>query len=297
MSGTFKTWLVGARPYTLSAAVVPVLVATALAYGRPGFAWGVFALTLLASLLVQVGANFTDEFSDHGAGASAHKYLAPHKVIARGLLTERQVKLGAAASFGAATAIGFALVARAGWPLFWLCLGSLAVAYFYSGGPAPLGNYALGEPLVFLTMGPVMVLGAVYAQLSAWHLEALFYSVPVAALVTAILVANNLRDGEEDRRNGRRTAVTLFGRGTMRTVYVGLLAASYAVPGAAVLDGRASPWVLLPWLTLPLALLVTGWIFGAQDRDALHRALLGTSALHLTFGILLAAGLAAQAPA
>jgi 1,4-dihydroxy-2-naphthoate octaprenyltransferase len=288
---TLKAWLAGARPHTLSAAVVPVLVGTALAHGRPGFGWGVFALTLVASLLVQIGANFTDEFSDHGATASAHKYLAPHKVIARGALTERQVKAGAAAAFGVATAIGLALVVRAGWPLFWLCLGSLAVAYFYSGGPVPLGDYALGEPLVFVTMGPVMVMGTVYAQVSAWDSSALAFSLPVAALVTAILVANNLRDGEEDRRTGRRTVVTVFGRGPVRAAYVALLAVAYAVPGAAVLNGWAAPWVLLPWLTLPLALWVTRGIFGAQDRDGLHRALRGTSALHLSFGVLLAAGL------
>jgi 1,4-dihydroxy-2-naphthoate octaprenyltransferase len=293
MSETLKAWLAGARPHTLSAAVVPVLVGTALAHGSPGFGWGVFALTLVASLLVQIGANFTDEFSDHGATASAHKYLAPHKVIARGALTARQVKAGAAAVFGAATLIGLALVLRAGWPLLWLCLGSLAVAYFYSGGPKPLGDYALGEPLVFVTMGPVMVMGTVYAQVSAWDPRALVFSIPVAALVTAILVANNLRDGEEDGRNGRRTVVTVFGRGAVRFVYVALLAAAYAVPGAAVLGGRAAPWVLLPWLTLPLALWVTRGIFGAADRDALHRGLRGTSALHLSFGILLAAGLAA----
>src|SRR5579863_4813053 len=142
MAGSLKAWIVGARPHTLSAAVVPVLVGTALAYGKPGFAWGVFALTLIASLLVQIGANFTDEFSDHGATASVHKYLAPHKVIARGLLTERQVKIGAVAVFGAATVIGLSLVLRAGWPLLLLCLASLVVAYSYSGGPIPLGGYA-----------------------------------------------------------------------------------------------------------------------------------------------------------
>jgi 1,4-dihydroxy-2-naphthoate octaprenyltransferase len=290
-SGTLSAWFAAARPHTLSAATVPVLVGSALAYGRPGFAWSVFALTLLASLLVQIGANFVDEYSDHGATASAHKYLAPHKVIARGQLSAGQVRAGALAVFGVATLIGLGLVWRAGWPLFWLALGSLAVAYLYSGGPRPLGHYALGEPLVFVTMGPVMVMGTVFAQLSRWEAAALVYSLPVAALVTAILMANNLRDGEEDRRNGRHTIVTVFGRSAVRTGYLALLALAFAVPAVQALQGAGSAWLWLPWLTLPLAARVAGWILRGQERDTLHRALRGTSALHLTFGVLLTAGL------
>jgi 1,4-dihydroxy-2-naphthoate octaprenyltransferase len=291
MSGTLSAWLAAARPHTLSAAVVPVLVGTALARGQPGFAWSVCGLTLLASLLVQIGANFVDEYSDHGATASAHKYLAPHKVIARGQLSAGQVRAGALAVFGAATLIGLALVWRAGWPLFWLALGSLAVAYFYSGGPRPLGDYALGEPLVFVTMGPVMVMGTVFAQVSRWEGAALLYSLPVAALVTAILMANNLRDSEEDRRHGRRTIVTVFGKAAVRTGYVTLLALAFAVPALQAAQGAASGWLWLPWLTLPLAARVAGWVLRAEDRDTLHRALRATSALHLSFGVLLAAGL------
>ncbi len=290
-SGTLKAWFAASRPHTLSAATVPVLVGTALAYGRPGFAWSVLALTLGASLLVQIGANFVDEYSDHGATASAHKYLAPHKVIARGLLTAGQVKAGALLVFGMATLIGAGLVWRAGLPLLGLCLGSLAVAYLYSGGPLPLGDYALGEPLVFVTMGPVMVMGTVYAQTSTWEPVALIYSLPVAALVTAILVANNLRDGDEDRRNGRRTIVTVFGRGIVRTAYLALLAVAFAVPALRAAQGDASPWLWLPWLTLPLAVRDFLWIARAEDRDTLHRALQGTSALHLSFGVLLTVGL------
>ena len=296
MSGTLRAWFAAARPHTLSAAVVPVLVGTALAYGQPGFAWSVCGLTLLASLLVQIGANFVDEYSDHGATASAHKYLAPHKVIASGQLSAGQVRAGALVVFGTATLIGLALVWRAGWPLLWLALGSLAVAYFYSGGPRPLGDYALGEPLVFVTMGPVMVMGTVFAQLSRWEVAALVYSLPVAALVTTILMANNLRDGEEDRRNGRRTVVTVFGRTAVRSGYLALLALAFAVPalraeGLLFPGSAASGWLWLPWLTLPLAARVAGWVLRREDRHTLHRALRGTSALHLTFGVLLAAGL------
>ncbi len=313
MSGTWeraRIWLWAARPHTLSAAVVPVLVGSAVAYGRGALDWGVFAATLIASLLVQVGANFTDEYADHHATASAHKYLAAHKVIARGLLSARDVRRGAAAVFGVATLLGLWLVARAGWPLLLLCLGSLAVAYLYSAGPLPLGDFALGEVLVFITMGPVMVAGTVYAQTMAWDRLALWYSLPVAALVTAILVANNLRDEQEDRRNGRRTLATVLGVGAVRAAYVTLLVLAFAVPvlslgaglgsglgtglgaGGAVAAGGA--WLALPLLTLPLAVRVAGWILRSRDRETLHGALRGTSALHLTFGLLLSVGLVLQ---
>jgi 1,4-dihydroxy-2-naphthoate octaprenyltransferase len=293
VQATVKTWFVAARPHTLSAAVVPVLVGSALVFWRPGFSGSVCGWTLVASLLVQIGANFVDEYSDHGTTASAHKYLAPHKVIARGLLTPGQVRTGAAVVFGAATLIGAGLVWRAGWPLLLLCMASLAVAYLYSGGPLPLGDYALGEPLVFVTMGPVMVMGTVYAQVSEWEVQALVYSLPVAALVTAILVANNLRDGEEDRRNGRKTVVTVFGEGAMRAGWLLLVGLAFAVTAWQAATRTGSGWLLLPWLTLPLAIRVALWILRGQDRDTLHRALRGTSALHLSFGVLLSAGLAA----
>ena len=295
MIATAKTWLAAARPHTLSAAVVPVLVGSALARALGAWDGWLFAATLGASVLVQIGANLTDEYADHGATASAHKYLAPHKVIARGLLGERAVKRGAAAVFALATLIGAWLVWRTGWPLLLLCLVALAVAWAYSAGPLPLGDHALGEPLVFVVMGPLMVAGTAYVQTGALEPLALGFGLPVAALVANILVANNLRDEEEDRRTGRRTLVTTLGPAAMRAVYRALLALAYAVPTLAFAQGRGGPWLLLPWLTLPLALRLSGWV-RARERDTLHRALLGSSALHLLFGLLLAVGLLTLPP-
>jgi 1,4-dihydroxy-2-naphthoate octaprenyltransferase len=291
MTSLIKTWFVAARPHTLSASVVPVLVGSALAWRLGAFDGWVFAATLAASLLVQIGANFTDEYADHGATAGAHKYLAPHKVIARGLLGAGAVRRGALAVFAAAGLIGAWLVWRTGWPLLAVCLFSLAVAWAYSAGPWPLGDYALGEPLVFVTMGVVMVAGTVYVQTLRLEPAALWLSLPVAALVTNILVANNLRDLEEDRRNRRRTLATLFGPGAMSAVHAALLLLAFAAPPLAWLRGWGGPWLLLPWLTLPLALRISGRLRARRDRDALHGALRASSALHLLFGLLLAAGL------
>ena len=291
MATSLKSWILAARPHTLSASVVPVLVGSALAWQQGAFHGGVFAATLIASLLVQVGANFTDEFADHGATAGAHKYLAPHKVIARGLLTEGAVKRGALVVFGLASLLGAWLVWRTGWPLLIVCLISLAVAIAYSAGPFPLGDYALGEALVFVIMGPVMVAGTDYVQVLRLDPVALWLSLPVGALVTNILVANNLRDEEEDRRNGRRTLGTVFGARALRVGYHALLLLAYCVPLVAYLRGWGTAALLLPWLTLPLAIRISFWVRTGRDRDTLHRTLRTSSALHLLFGLLLTAGI------
>ena len=286
--GRWKSWLAAARLHTLSASIVPVAVGTALAGAHGELSWGLFSLTMLGALLVQVGANLTDEVADHTATDSALKYPAPHKVIARGLLSPAQVRLGAGICFALATAAGLALAVRAGWPLFILCLASLLVAYGYSAGPFPLGDYAIGEFLVFLFMGPVIVGGTYFVQRLELGWDVLLFSLPVAALVTAILVANNLRDREEDAEHGRRTLVTLHGDRPMRYAYLGLVLLAFLAPFAAILLGMAGPVVAMPWLTIPLAAKVLGWILAAQDRPTLHKALRTTSALHFAYGFLLA---------
>lgn len=290
--GHLQTWLVAARPHTLSAAVVPVLVGSALALRDGAFAWHLFALVLVGSLLVQIGANFTDEQSDHGATDSRHKFPAPHKVIARGLLTRAAVQRGGVVVFALATLIGAWLVWRTGWPLLVVCLVALAVAYAYSAGPFPLGDYALGEVLVFLVMGPMMVGATYYVQAGGVPARVVWLSLPVAALVTAILVANNLRDEEEDRRNGRRTLATVFGGGPMRAGYFLLLLAAYLTPPLALAAGWGTAVLLLPWLTLPLALKLSALVRGGGEREIWHRVLRGTSALHLLFGLLWTVALA-----
>ena len=285
-----KVWLVASRPHTLSAAVVPVLVGSALSVDQGAFMWSLFGLTLLGAILVQIGTNLTDEYADHDATSSAHKFAAPHKVIVRGLLTAQQVRRGAIMTFGFATVIGAWLVFQTGWPLLIVCLVSLLVAYAYSAGPFPLGDYALGELLVFIVMGPVMVGATFYVQTHGISWPVVWMSFPVGGLVTAIMVVNNLRDEEEDRKNGRLTLATVFGGGRLRWGYFLLVAIAYGVPVALVATQQFGYWVLLPWLTLPLALRLMKWLKAGTDRELIHRALRGTAALHLFFGVLLALG-------
>jgi 1,4-dihydroxy-2-naphthoate octaprenyltransferase len=292
MQPSVVVWYRAIRPFTLSASIVPVLVGNALAahYGR--FSWWLFVLILLASVLVQSGTNLIDEYADHARGkAAGQKIQAPYKVIALGLLPPRAVLSGALACFGLATLIGIYLVLRTGWPLALVCLASLAVAYGYSAGPWPLGNLGLGEPLVFVFMGPVMVLGSVYVQMQSLSWLAVWLSLPVACLVTAILVVNNLRDTEEDRHSGKVTLVALWGRQPVVWLYDALLLVAFGSVLGLVLSGAGS-WIwLAPLLVLPKSISIARLVQRGTERAMLHQALRGTAKLHLHFGLLLAIAL------
>ena len=284
-------WFQAVRPFTLSAAVVPVLVGSTLVVETGTFHAFLFILVLIGSVLVQCGTNLTDEHADHGTDTARHKVQAPYKVIARGLLTPGAVLRGALTCFGLAALIGVYLVTRTGWPLAVLCLASVGVAYCYSAGPLPLGNVALGEPLVFIFMGPVMVLGSFYVQTQTITWTAAWLSLPVACLVTDILIANNLRDAEEDSLSGKTTLVHLWGRQPVALLYCALLLIAFASLAALVLTGLGS-WIwLATFLALPQAIGTGRNVIRSKERASLHQALRGTAQLHLRFGLLLSAAL------
>ncbi len=291
MRESIQVWFQAIRPFTLSAAVVPVLVGGLLATQSGTFHVFLFILVLVGSVLVQCGANLTDEHADHDADTARHKVQAPYKVIARGLLTPAAVLRGALTCFGLAALIGVYLVTRTGWPLAIVCLASAGVAYCYSAGPLPLGNVALGEPLVFVFMGPVMVLGSFYVQTQTLIWPAVWLSLPVACLVTAILIVNNLRDAEQDRRSGKTTLVHLWGRQSVVLLCCALLLIAFASLAVLVLTRLGSwPW-LAPFLVLPQAIAIARRVCQSTERSDLHQAMRGTAQLHLRFGLLLSAAL------
>lgn len=285
-----RAWYHASRPFTLSAAMAPVLVGSSLAFRDRQMNPVVLALALAASLLVQVTANLVDEYSDHTRPEGKDKFLAPHKVIALGVLSASAVKRGAIICAGLASSIGIYLVVNTGWPLLVVCLLSLAAAYLYSGGPRPLGSVGLGHPLVLFFMGPVMVAGSYYIQSHAVIAEALWLAIPVACNVTAILVVNDLRDMEEDRVHGKITPVTLWGRKFGRVEWTALLGVAYATPAAMLAAGLFNALILLPLATLPLAVRTLRAIWNGRQRGEFMPALRLTSQLHGYFGLLLAVG-------
>ena len=286
-----STWLLAVRPFTLPASVVPVLVGTALAVHDGSFEPLLFILILAASVLVQVGTNLVDEYADHTKGGSRGKLLAPYKVIALRLLSPQAVRAGAIVSFGGATLIGLYLVVLSGWPLLLACAASLAVAYGYSAGPVPLGNIGLGEPLVFVFMGLLMVMATYYVQTTTLSGEALLAALPVACLVTAILVVNDLRDLDEDRQSGKITPVSCLGQRFGLVLFASLVVGAYL---SVVLWVAAEPRfvpLLVVVLALPKGITTLHAIWAGHERATLNQALRGAAQLHLQFGLLLTLGL------
>jgi len=291
MPRPLSSWFRAIRPFTLPASVVPVLVGTALAFRDGSFDVWRFGLTLVGSVLVQIGTNLVDEYTDHETGGSQGKLLAPYKVIALGLLSPQAVRAGAALSFGVATVIGFYFVLITSWPLLFFCGASLIVAYSYSAGPLPLGKIGLGQPLVFIFMGLLMVMATYYVQTATLTTHALMAALPVACLVTGILVVNDLRDINEDRQMGKITLVSRCGAGFGLLMFLLLVAGAYAGVLLWVVASPALFPVLLVLVALPKAWSTTRLIRSGDTPATLNQALRRSAQLHLQFGVLMALGL------
>src|SRR5919107_2841991 len=212
-----------ARPRTLPAAIAPVLVGTALAMTETDLRVGGFVAALLGAIFIQVGTNLSNDYSDARRGADTEERLGPVRVTAGGLVPPRQVLVGTYVAFGVAVAAGAYLIAVAGWELLLVGAASIAAGVLYTGGPKPYGYEGLGELFVFLFFGVVAVVGSYFVQVERFEWEAFALSVPVGLLASAILVVNNVRDVDTDRRAGKRTLAVKLGRERARTLFVAML--------------------------------------------------------------------------
>ncbi|MEZ4250582.1 MAG: 1,4-dihydroxy-2-naphthoate polyprenyltransferase [Polyangiales bacterium] len=287
--GSFRAWVLAARPQTLSAAFVPVAVGTAVAHVAGGVAWLPALAALLGAFLLQIGTNFANDVFDHEKGADTEARLGPTRAAASGLLTPRALYVGMVATFGLALAVGVYLLAVAGWPILAIGIASILSGIAYTGGPYPLGYHGLGDVFVMLFFGFVAVCGTAYVQLDAVPRDAWIASVPVGALATAILVVNNVRDRVTDVDAGKRTLAVRFGRRAGEVEYLLLVVAAYAAP-VALAALHASPWPLLPLLSLPIAIKLFRDL-RALEGAPLNATLAGTAKLLLLHGVLLAGGL------
>jgi len=287
-----RAWLLAARPATLPAAAVPVLVGTAAAMSEgAAFRSPIFAATLLAALLIQVGTNFANDYSDFHRGADHSGRLGPLRVTQSGLLSSAAVRRGIIAAFGAALLLGCYLAWVGGWPIIAIGLLSILAGLAYTGGPWPFGYHGLGDVFVFVFFGIVAVSGTAYLQAGVWSPFALAAAVPVGLLVTNILVVNNLRDLPTDRGAGKRTLAVRLGDRATRAQYVLFSALAYLASAALGFSAPGRRWLLLPWLTLPLAVGLVRRVRGGLAGRDLNPMLGRTGQLLLLFGVLLAAGL------
>ena len=286
-----RLWLVAARPRTLPAAVAPVLVGTALAMSQDDFRPLAFVAALIGSVFIQIGTNLSNDYSDARRGADAEDRLGPVRVTAGGLMPPRRVLIGTYVAFAIAVVAGLYLALVAGWELLLVGAASIAAGVLYTGGPRPYGYEGLGELFVFLFFGVVAVVGSYYVQAEELPWEAFALSVPVGLLAAGILVVNNVRDVDTDRRAGKRTLAVKLGPGRARKLFLIMLAIAYAAPVAIPLVGGLSWWTALPLISLPLAVPLWQTVRARSDGPSLNEALAGTGRLLAVFSLLLSAGI------
>lgn len=285
-------WKTAARPHTLPAAIVPVLVGSGLAYGEGVFRWDAFVWTLIGALAIQVAANFANDASDARRGADSTDRIGPPRMVAIGEIGARQMWAATWISIGIATIAGIALTIIAGWVVILLGVSSVVAMLGYVGGPAPYGYHGLGEVFVFVFFGLVATVGSRYVHDMSAPIAAWLAAIPIGMLVTAILVANNYRDIDTDRASGKRTLAVLIGRDRTRTLFAVLVLGAFAVTVVFALAGSLPVTTLFTAFLLPLAGVPIRIVVTRTDGPALIRALKGTARLHLWFGVVMAAAMA-----
>lgn len=281
---SFAAWVGAARPRTLPAAVVPVLVGLGVTAHERSIDWPTAAATLLAALLIQIGTNLANDYYDFVRGADTTARVGPRRITQAGLAEPATVRRAALAVLGLAAAVGIHLVAIGGWPILAVGMLSLVSALAYTGGPWPLAYHGLGEVFVFLFFGVIAVTGTVWLQTGHVSTLALLASLPVACLATAILVVNNLRDISTDAEAGKRTLAVRLGAAATRAEYLVLVTIAFVSP--LVLCGVTGSRALVALVALPLAVFESRAIFRRVGAE-LNLSLAGTVRLHLVFGALL----------
>ena len=282
-----------ARPRTLPAAIAPVLVGTAAAVSWYGSLprWGAFVAALAGSIFIQIGTNLANDYSDARRGADTADRLGPVRVTSAGLVTPRRVLVATWIAFAVAVACGVYLTVVAGPVILLIGVLSIAAGVLYTGGPRPYGYAGLGEVFVFLFFGLVAVNGSYYVQVESLDALPLGLSISVGFLATAILVVNNVRDLETDRRAGKMTLAVRMGRADAVTLYRLLVLGAFAVLPIALLAGDTSLLPLIGLLALPLAIGPMRTLASRTDGPALNGVLAATGSVLAVYSLLVSAGL------
>jgi 1,4-dihydroxy-2-naphthoate octaprenyltransferase len=284
--------MMAARPRTLPAAVAPVLVGTAAAYyAVDDLRWGAFIAALAGSILIQIGTNLANDYSDAKRGADTADRLGPVRVTSSGLVAPRRVLYATWIAFAAAIGAGIYLATVAGWEILVVGAVSIAAGVLYTGGPRPYGYAGLGELFVFLFFGLVAVNGSYFVQLEQLDWLPFLLSIPVGFLATAILVVNNIRDLDTDSRAGKRTLAVRLGRRRTRELFTFLVIAPFPLAAVALWLGDGPALGLLCLLSAALLPGPLGAVRDRTDGPALNQALGDCGKLLAAFSLLLAVGI------
>lgn len=282
-------WIAGARPRTLPNAVVPVMVGTGVAIGEGSFVWWRALVALLVALLLQIGVNYANDYSD-GIRGTDDQRVGPMRLVGSRVAEPRQVLAAALGCFAAAAVLGLTLVlATRAWWILLVGAAAIAAAWFYTGGRSPYGYRALGEAAVFVFFGVVPVTGTAFVQTEQLSWAALVASVPVGLLSCSMLVVNNLRDVGTDGQSGKRTLAVVLGAQRTRRLYAVCLVVPLAI---AVAMTPVAPLAALAVLSGPLAIVPVKTVLHGAVGPALIGVLQQTGKLQLAYGLLFTIGLA-----
>jgi len=283
-------WLLAIRPRTLPAAAAPVVVGTALALAEGKIQPWTALACLLAAVSLQIGSNLANDVFDYEKGTDSGVRLGPTRVTQAGLLTPSQVKGGMWGIFGFTVFLGSYLILKGGWPILFIGVAAIFSAIAYTGGPFPFGYYGLGDLFVFVFFGLAATAGTYYVQVGMVSPAVWWMAAAMGFLTVAILVVNNLRDIDSDRRANKRTLAVRLGERKTRFEYILLMIFAYGVPLLVWIYDLSPPWVMLTWMTIPKAVHWVRYIH-ANTGSKLNQALAGTGQLELLYGLLFSLGM------
>ncbi len=285
-------WVAAARPKTLPAALGPILPGAVLAWSEGKFRGLIVLAALISALLLQISVNIANDYFDFINGIDTPERLGPKRAAASGLLSLKSMRRGMIILTFLIIASGSYLVYVGGIPILAVGIASIISVFLYSAGPFPLSSNALGDLFVFLFFGPVAVCGTYYVQTLSIGYGIAAYSVSIGMLITAILVVNNFRDIDTDRRGNKRTLAVILGKKMMIAEYCFLLFTAYLVPVVLVIVSDVSSFILLVLITLPLSVPLIRDMAGRAGGKDLNRTLAGTARLSLLFSLFLSIGIA-----
>ncbi|WP_413289990.1 1,4-dihydroxy-2-naphthoate octaprenyltransferase [Bdellovibrio sp. HCB337] len=287
---SIKNWLMAFRPKTLTACLVPIVVATALvkALHLP-IDTDVVILALLASFFIQIGTNLVNDAVDFKKGADTEKRIGPQRVTQSGLFTYRQVMIGAAICFLLAVVCGVPLVMKGGTAILVIGILSVLMGYAYTMGPIPLAYFGLGDLFVILFFGLIAVMGVFFLHTHMWTFPSFWLGLQIGFHATVLIAINNLRDADQDRHVNKKTLAVRMGKSFARYEIAFLSLAPFVMNYYWWTEGFKAA-TLIPLLALPLALLVIKNIFQTEPSSVYNKYLGQSALLHLVFGLLLSLG-------
>ena len=284
-----NNWILASRLKTLPAAISPVLVGVSLAIHDGEFKPFIAFMTLLAAVLIQIGANFANDVYDFLKGSDREDRLGPTRATQSGLISPENMKKGMCLDFAMAICVGFYLASIGGWPIVWIGLASIASAIAYTGGPYPLGYHGWGDVFVFIFFGIIAVPGTYYLQSGIVSYDSILLGIPLGALSTAILIVNNLRDADTDIKSDKRTLAVRLGKPFVKIEYIVMMVIAFATP-IYILQfwDEFSLYIIL--FLLPISIQHIQSLY-TKTGEALNEVLVDTAKFLFHFSLLLSIGL------